>query len=314
MFETEIRRYAPEEAAAWNRFVAESKQGTFLFNRNYMDYHADRFKDHSLTFWHKGRICALLPANSCGTTLYSHQGLTYGGLLTGPKSTTVQVCDMFKSLNAYLKQEQFTQVVYKTMPWIYHRWPAEEDLYALTQICHARLIARHISSTLILQHRLKFTESRKSGIRKAKREGITVGESDDLTDFWNILEQNLEHKYGTRSVHTLSELQLLKSRFPQNIRLYMACKEGRPLGGTLIYETPQVIHTQYISASPEGKAKGVLDLLFDHLINQVYKEMPYFDFGKSSEGNGERLNAPLIFQKEGFGGRGVCYDWYEWKL
>ena len=90
---------------------------------------------------------------------------------------------------------------------------------------------------------------------------------------------------------------------------------GEPLGGTLIYETPNVVHTQYISASPDGKAMGALDLLFDYIINKVYKRRNgYFDFGKSTEASGTVLNQQLIHQKEGFGGRGVCYDTYEWKI
>ena len=47
----DIRRYTPEKADEWNRFVAQSKNGTFLFDRRYMDYHADRFQDHSLMFY-----------------------------------------------------------------------------------------------------------------------------------------------------------------------------------------------------------------------------------------------------------------------
>ena len=134
--------------------------------------------------------------------------------------------------------------------------------------------------------------------------------------FWRILNDNLSNKYNTHPVHSLAELKLLKSRFSKSIRLFMAFNNvGNPLGGTLIFETPQVIHTQYISASPEGKSLGALDLLFDYLINKVYADRQgYFDFGKSTEENGRKLNAPLIFQKEGFGGRGVCYDSYEWDV
>ena len=40
----------------------------------------------------------------------------------------------------------------------------------------------------------------------------------------------------------------------------------------------------------------------------------YFDFGKSTERHGEYLNEQLIFQKEGFGGRAVCYDTYVWTV
>lgn len=310
----EIRPYTSKDAAAWNAFVSQSKQATFLFDRSYMDYHADRFRDHSLMVYRKGRLYALFPANAAGKTLYSHQGLTYGGLLTNQKATAGDVCELFRTVNDHLKSEGFTHIIYKAIPWIYHRLPAEEDLYALTQVCHATLLIRDISSTIVLPDRLPLSESRKSGLRKALREGVTVQESHDLAAFWDILNNNLHNKYGATPVHTLAELELLQSRFPEQIKLFMAYKDGTPVGGTMLYLTPQVVHTQYISASPEGKRLGALDAIFDLLINRTAWTARYFDFGKSTENQGTTLNAPLIFQKEGFGGRGVCYDTYEWRL
>lgn len=312
----EIKQYNLDDATKWNEFVAISKQGTFLFNRNYMDYHSDRFTDCSFLVMEKGRISAALPVNRKGDTLYSHQGLTYGGLLTTERMTAEKVCSIFSELNILLKKMGIKQVVYKAIPWIYHRIPAEEDLYALTNICHAQLVSRDISSSFSLHDVRKFTESRRSGIRKAVKNGILVSESQDLAAFWNILNNNLTAKYDARPVHSLAELQLLMGRFPKKIKLYMATTaDGEPLGGTLIYETPNVVHTQYISASPDGKAMGALDLLFDYIINKVYNgRSGYFDFGKSTEAGGTVLNQQLIHQKEGFGGRGVCYDTYEWKI
>lgn len=309
----EVRRYGAEDAEAWNKFVGSTKQGTFLFLREYMDYHSDRFHDHSLMIFRHGHLFALLPANVDGKVLWSHQGLTYGGLLTNQKATVAAVCDIFAAVNAYLRLQGFVRVIYEPTPWIYHRLPAEEDLYALTNVCDARLSVRHVATTLCNQ-RLRFTESRKSGIRKAKVQGLTVCESNDLPAFWRILEDNLDRKYSAHPVHTLSEIQLLKARFPDQIHLYLAMKDDKPLGGTLIYETPQVVHTQYISASNEGKAMGALDALFDILLHDRYADVPYFDFGKSSNGDGHDLDRSLIFQKEGFGGRAVCYDWYEYDL
>ena len=312
----EVRQYTREQVLEWNNFVENSKQGTFLFNRAYMDYHADRFLDCSLMVYRKGRLYALLPANKIDTTFYSHQGLTYGGLLTNTKVCAEDICKVFLAINEYLNKQGFKHVVYKSIPWIYHKYPAEEDLYALLNVCKARLTIRDISTTIPLLQHLKFTESRKSGIRKAIHSELTIAESEDMEAFWRILNDNLSNKYNTHPVHSLAELKLLKSRFPKSIRLFMAFnKVGNPTGGTLIFETPQVIHTQYISASPEGKSLGSLDLLFDYLINKVYVDRQgYFDFGKSTEENGRKLNAPLIFQKEGFGGRGVCYDSYEWDV
>ena len=310
----EIRRYRREDKELWNTFVSKARNATFLFDRNYMDYHADRFDDNSFMFYHKGKLKAVLPANVAGDTLYSHQGLTYGGLLLDKKATVEDVLECFDSLNSWLCENGISKVVYKALPWIYQQYPSEEDLYALTWKCKAQLISRDISSSIVIDNKLKFAESRKSGIRKALSLNIEVGESNDVDGFWHVLEDNLGNRYNAKPVHTASEMKLLMSRFPNNIRLYVAKMNGEIVGGTLIYVTPQVVHTQYISASVEGKKHGALDLLFDYIINKVYANCRYFDFGKSTEQGGAYLNEPLIFQKEGFGGRGVCYDWYQWEL
>ena len=301
-------------ADEWNLFVAASKNGTFLFDRRFMDYHNDRFCDHSLLVYRDQRLYALLPANQKDDTLVSHGGLTYGGLVTDSRCSAKGVLDAFTAINEYLRQQGFRHVVYKAVPWIYHQLPAEEDLYALTSVCHARLTIRDISSAIIGDRKIRFSESRKSGIRKAHRQGLTIAESTDFATFWQILNENLTGKYGVRPVHSIVELKLLHSRFPEKIRLYMVFDGETPVGGTLLFLTPQVLHTQYISANAFGKQHGAIDLLFDHLINNTYKDYPYIDFGKSTVSDSADLNEQLIFQKEGFGARAVCYDTYEYDL
>ena len=310
----EIRRYTADRADEWNQFVRASKNGTFLFDRRFMDYHSDRFRDHSLMVYRDGRLYALLPANQKDDTLVSHGGLTYGGLVMSPQCSAKGVLESFTAINAYLRQQGFHSVVYKAIPWIYHQLPAEEDLYALTAVCNARLTIRDISSAIVSRRRMKFTESRRSGLRKALKAGLTVRESDDVGAFWHILNDNLTQKYAVRPVHTADELRLLQGRFPDNIKLWLVYDGDTPVGGTLLFLTPQVLHTQYISANAYGKQHGAIDLLFDHLIYNIYADYPYIDFGKSTVSDSADLNEQLIFQKEGFGARAVCYDTYEYEL
>ena len=310
----EVTRYTSSHADEWNRFVAQSKNGTFLFDRRFMDYHADRFEDCSLMIYRRDVLYALLPANIKVDTLYSHGGLTYGGLIMSDKCSAKGVQDVFVAINGFLRSISVQKVVYKAVPWIYHQQPAEEDLFALTSICQARLVIRDISSAIIGDRRMPFTESRLSGLRKAHRQGLTVKESTDFATFWQILNDNLTSKYGVRPVHSDAELELLHGRFPDQIKLYLVFDGEVPLGGTVLFLTPQVLHAQYISATPEGKACGAIDLLFDHLIQVVYAGYRFIDFGKSTSSDSADLNEQLIFQKEGFGARAVCYDTYEWTL
>ncbi len=312
----DIKRYNGEnDQKEWDLFVKNSKQGTFLLERSYMDYHSDRFHDHSLMIYKNDKLYAILPGNEADHTFYSHQGLTYGGLITNSKATADDVCKVFAQINQYLKQQGFQKVIYKSVPRIYHQLPAEEDLYALFKECRAQICARNISAVIDLQHPLKWYNIRKQGAKKATSQGIRIEYSEDYNNFWELLSTNLMQTYHAQPVHTLEEIRMLHERFPENIKLYVALQEdGKMLGGTLLYITPQVVHTQYISASEEGKQKHALDALFLRLIQHEYKDCLFFDFGTSNEDGGKILNTSLIYQKEGFGGRGVVYDTYEWEL
>ena len=311
----EIRRYTPDCADEWNQFVAESKNGTFLFDRRYMDYHQDRFRDHSLMFYQDGRLLAVLPAHVDGDTLYTHRGLTYGGLVMSPRLTIVETLALFRELNAMLRSEGLKHVVYKAVPWIYHRLSAEEDLYALYHECYARIVARDYSTNIFLGAGMRWERVRRRGVVRAQRAGITVERSDSFADFWRVLSDNLGTKYGIRPVHTLAEIELLHGRFPDNIVLYQAVRDGQVLGGVVLYLSPPVVHAQYSSATPEGKSLGAIDAIYERIMHHDYKDWPYFDFGRSTENpDGSGLNEALVFQKEGFGARGLCYDIYEWDL
>ena len=309
----EIVRYTPELKALWDSFVRKSRNGTFLFLRDYMDYHRQRFTDFSLLIFHKQSLVALLPLNKeRDGSVTSHSGLTYGGLITDKKGRAEKVMKLFECLNTWLRDAGITRVVYRPVPWIYHEMPAEEDLYALFNVCNARLTAREISSTIAQENKLAFSQSRKDCLRKADKAGVRIVASEDFAAFWDVLSANLQQRYAVSPIHSLTEITALASLFPHEIRLYAAYLDNEMVAGTVVYVMPRVVHVQYISASAKGKTVGALDLLFRYLIDEVFIDKPFFDFGKSTEDRGRRLNEPLIFQKEGFGGRGVCYDTYEW--
>ena len=306
----EIQQYIPALRPEWDCFIANSRNGTFLFFRNYMDYHSDTFIDNSLLFRYKGKSIAVLPADREGDVLWSLQGLTYGGLVLSSKCTADRVLNIFSLLFSWLSERGFSKLVYKCVPDIYHRYPSQEDLYALFRN-NARLVARNLSTTVSIPCRIPFSQLRRRGIKRALSCGIVVQESSDLENFWRVLSENLSDRYNRLPVHTVEEMSLLKGRFPNNIRLFTACKGERVVAGCVIFEMDEWVHSQYISASPEGKEFGALDLLFHYLITDRYSDRKVFDFGQSTENKGSFLNSGLIAQKEGFGGRGIVYDTYE---
>ena len=313
-----FKRYSQPDSTQWNKFVATSKNATFLFDRGYMDYHSHRFTDFSILCYDDDRLVALLPANIEGDTLQSHMGLTYGGLLTTPDTTVTQVLHLFAALQPWLYDQGIRHVVYKCIPAIYHRLPAEEDLYAMFRTTDARLCARDVGSVIPLPYALRWQRVRRRALNRAHEADITIRQSTDYAAFWQVLDQNLMSRYGVHPVHSLDEITLLAQRFPDNIRLYESVCQGEVVGGVVVYVTPQVIHAQYSSATPQGKALGAVDIIYDHIINHPDEaglpRLRYFDFGRSTEQCGHVLNEPLIFYKEGFGGRALCWDWYEWNI
>ena len=306
-----IVKYSDEYNEVWDAFITTAKNGHFLFSRNYMEYHSERFTDHSLlVFDDKERLLAILPANISGNTLYSHQGLTFGGFIVSLKMTTEIMLNIFAFLMDYLKSIQIEKLIYKPIPSIYAEVSAQEDLYVLF-VFNARLFRRDVSSAINLSLPFKYSKGRKWTVNKAKKEYIELCQTTEYAGFWQLLSKILAYQHEAKPVHSLSEIEYLRNSFPENIKLYVAKKNGEVIAGAVIYETELVAHTQYLANSDEGREIGALDLLLDYLIKDAYIEKKYFDFGISTEEQGRSLNKGLIAQKEGFGASPIVHDFYE---
>lgn len=310
-----LRQYTPEQAEAWNQLVANSKNATFLINRNFMDYHKDRFNDASLMFYNgKGHLVALLPANIEFEIrkVYSHHGLTYGGLILSRSILTNEVGEALELACKYYASLDIDCFFYRPIPYIYNRYPSQEDLYFLYRN-NARLEARNLSQTIYIPDAIQMDQLRRRCIKKSINAGHSICKQNDVTDFWHILDVNLRENHFVKPVHSIKELELLMNRFPQQICLFVVKNShNRVIAGSLLFDCGQVVHTQYIAADSEGKATGAFDHLIFYLLTNVYSDHKYFDFGVSTEKGGNILNLGLTFQKESFGGRGVCYD--TWSL
>lgn len=309
----EIAKYSPEYKDAWNAFVAASKNGTFLFDRDYMDYHADRFTDHSLLFYNKGKVVALLPANVDASEVHAHSGLSYGGVVSGADMKAQLMLDIFDALLLYFRELGFVSINYKAIPHIYHQLPADEDLYALFRN-KAILYRRDLNSVVMLSNKLPYNMLRKRRLKQSAISDLELGESQEYEKFLNISQRILTDKYNTLPVHSAAELSLLASRFPENIKLHTATQNNKLLAGILIFETITTAHCQYIASTPEGQNLGALDLLTHHLITNLYAHKLYFSFGVSTEQQGRFLNENLIRNKESYGARSIVQDFYKISL
>ena len=305
----EVKRYKENDKALWNEVTKKSKNGVFLFDRDYMDYHKDKFTDHSLVLYKGNKIIALFPADENNREIYSHGGLTFGSLVMTLDIKATEVLEGLELIKTYYRELGFIKMTYKVVPAIFHKYPAEEDLYGLFRM-NANLVRRDISSVIKINDKIKFSESKKQAVTKCEKLNIQVFENVDFTDYWKLLSEVLA-KFEKKPVHSIEEISKLKSAFAENIKLFEARSNGELLAGVVIYDFGSVVHTQYMANSQEGRKIGALDFINHKLISEVFREKEYYSFGISTENQGRELNAGLIQQKEMMGSRGIAIDFYE---
>ncbi len=307
-----IEKYSVEKKNQWDDFVAKSLNGTFLFFRNYMDYHSHRFIDASLMIYENDSLISIISANNDNGTFHSHAGLSYGSFVVNEEMGATLMLKIFDEVISFLRKESFTKIINKPVPYFFHKSPCEYDLYAMFRN-NFQLTRREIS-TIVPIKTAKIKNGRKSGFNYAVNHGVELKESDDFDTFISIANERLKEKYNEKTVHTPEEMALLKSRFPENIKFYAAFKDSKMLGGTIMYLINNTLHAQYIYMNDEGRKLRTLDFMMVKIVKELYAHYHYLDFGKSTENDGLYLNGNLIKTKEEFGGTSICYDTYSLDL
>lgn len=279
-----------------------------------MEYHKERFEDYSLVVFKDEVPVALLAANKVEDSLISHQGLTYGGLLFKLNLRLTEAIQAYRSVLKYLEDQGIKFLQIKAIPRIYHKLASDELDYVAFKT-DADIIRCDTISVISSENRLDVDSSnRKRGLKRALSHGLKMKEENDFEFYWNsILIPNLEKRHRTKPTHSLAEIQLLKERFPINIRQFNVYKDDKIVAGVTIFETNKVAHVQYISAGENKQELGSLDFAFHKLITKTFKDKAYFDFGVSHENEGQNINEGLLNWKEDFGARSIAQPFYKIK-
>jgi len=309
-----IQKYQSDFFSIWNDFVVKAKNGTFLFHRNFMEYHQDRFDDFSLLIFDEDKLLAVLPANVDDVNIYSHQGLTYGGLVVSEKLRSTDFFEIFKSILEYLHIQGFSHLYIKDLPHFYTSQFADEIKY-LQFVLDAEIYRKDICSVIDLSENFHVSKSVKRDYNISLNKKHYVIFDDDLSIFWKqVLIPNLWETHQAKPVHSLEEIRYLKNHFPQEIiQVNVYSDDGKILGGTTLFISKNVVHSQYISLNKEVSNEGVLDFLHLTLIDKFKSEKKYFDFGISNENQGRNINKGLLFWKEKFGARSAIQEFYKFE-
>lgn len=310
-----IRQYnAAQDRERWDELVAVAPQATFLHSRDYMDYHGERITDCSLMATdERGRLLAVLPASVHQGIVTSHGGLTYGGWLTDARHVTGnEMVDMMRALVRYCREAGYHRLHYKPVPYIYHRCPAQDDIYCLWR--HGAVVsAMNLSAVIELDGAMQppFNRGSRSSVTHAANCGVRTHVSDCWGEYWRLLSEVLDERYQASPVHSLDEITRLAAAFPDNIALHVATLDSVIVAGVVVYYTHTVAHCQYIAAGAAGRKLRALPLLMRDIMDSARaRGCRYMDFGTSNQYGGRLLNSSLLEQKARMGGRGVVYPTY----
>ena len=310
----QIKRYAPDQAVTWDKFIDQSANGGFILKRTFMDYHQDRFEDFSYLLWENTKLIAVFAAamprlRSDGQVLIAHPGLTYGGLITGKNVKYPVLEELYESLFLFFKQCDFHSLLLKPTPNVFCEQVSEASLFFFYKN-KVELVNRELNSVIDFGRPLKISNRQKRNIAKAYKNNIHVESSKDFDAFWQILTNNLQQVHGVLPAHTLEEIEFLASKNPENIALYLASKENSVVGGVVLFKDSRkgYVHSQYIASNAEGKRVGAVDAILFHIIETTKATFQRFSFGISTV-KGE-INYGLLAHKEGFGARAELVDTY----
>ena len=306
-----IETYESKYKSQWDSFIDVSKNATFLFKRDFMDYHSSRFQDSSLLIFKDLELVALFPANRESNILYSHNGLTYGGLMVKEGIKLNEFLNIFCELLKFCHFNKIIKLVIKAIPSIYNiSFSGELDYISF--LTNAVIYRKDVISVIDLNSKIKISKDRVQGFKRGIKNKLILKEKNNFKEFWDkLLIPNLSRKYSVSPVHSVSEIEYLKNKFQGNIRQFNVYKGDEIVAGTTIFQTKNVIHVQYTASNSDKNQLGSLDFLFYNLINDTFSDYKFFDFGTSNENEGRKVNSGLLYWKEGFGARSISQNFYE---
>jgi len=313
-----ILPYSDAWSAEWDAFCGEANNATFLHTRWFLSHHGSRFEDASVCVINEGQIVGVMPAArdpSDSTAVSSHPGITYGGLVISHWLTGARSLMALEAIAEYYKKAGFARLLYKVVPHIYHRRPAQDDLYSLYRI-GARRYRTDLAAVIDLADRGAVSSRRLRALKKAKQSGISIKKGKAyVTKFWRVLTDNLASQHNVRPVHSEGEILSLMESMPNDISLCVALDSDEIVAGVVIFDFLRVRHCQYIGTSEVGRQKAALDAVIDHCIQEAgQRGFRFFSFGISTEAEGKVLNSGLHTFKAEFGASGIVHEFYEFSL
>jgi hypothetical protein len=310
----DILKFTEKDHKHWEDFVAYANNGTIFHTLQFLDYHpSDRFQNHHLIIKDRGNIIALFPAVEDHKAIISHQGASYGGFVLKENLGIHITYLIVEHVVQYFKVKGYKKIILTQPPLIYYNNPNQYIDFALMKNAFTYL-KRDVTAVIPLDTAdplTRFHGDARRSTKKAIREGVRVRISDEFSQFYRILGQNLGMRHNVTPTHSLDELTTLKKIFPHKVILFGAHIKEKLLGGIVVFITnPRVILAFYISHDDKYQNYRPVNLLLYEVIrwgrNQGFE---YLDLGTFTLNMAP--NWGLGRFKEKFSARGFLRDTYQ---
>jgi hypothetical protein len=278
-----------------------------------MDYHKDRFEDHSVLIQDnetpKGYLLAARDLSNSDVVI-SHPGATFSGLVMTSDIKGIRLTELLESVLSFYRLEGFQTLIYRDVPQIYYPHSKGDFTYAAFRN-QAQYHMVQLSAVIDLSHEDSFSSRRIRTLKKNSTQLNISNEWSNLNRYWDVLSNNLWVRFRARPVHTLTEIELLKECFDNAIELFTATQKDQTeiIAGILVFKSSRVWKAQYISSSILGRELGAVDFLIQKIMSSARAmNATYLDLGTSNENSGLVLNENLYNYKLEFGAEGVAYE------
>jgi hypothetical protein len=319
----EIKRSEEIDQRDWDELIFDPmSNGEFVNSMQYLSYHPEgRFTDASVAIVDAdtNTVKSVFPAASDRSrhSVVSHPGTTFAGMIYNLRNLSIEELENhIDLLISHYREQGFLKLEMRLPSIAYHNQPEAKLIFLLLQkkfqikgshlINAIKLEKIHNEEDLIKQYLIK----RRNRIKKTLNLQTLKFEKWEKIEpsVWDHLSDHLIQKFGTGPTHSLDEINILCSKFPEQIVPYgVTEKETNQYGALgLIFKYKQVFHTQYLDTNFELSTPYPNFFLIHHLILTAVEEgYSVFSFGASTEKWGSVLNKGLFRYKDEFGGGSI---------
>ncbi len=294
-----IRKYSIDKKTEWDNLVSHSDNSFFFFKRDFLEYHQKPLVDFSVMIYQDNKLKAIMPINIIDHIAYSHQGITYGGLITESRCFYSDYVIYLNKILEFLKNNKVIHLVVSPQPSAYFKTQSNK-LDLIIQRNQIKMDKCSVGA-ILNQQNFRLPTKRKLNIKSSLLENYEFSTTTDLSIYWDLVEKFYHQRFGFNPVHNFNEIKYLHDTFKGNINITSLkdIKSNKTVAGLMIFEDEKIAKIQYIAY--EETAQNLINLLYYETLDYYIKRGKSIDWGSSMDIKDGEVKTSILWLKEKFG-------------